>query len=109
MENKVKIATWRLCLGLVNKKDYVTEVLREQKIDICCLQEVDLATDFDHQLLSTKDYTLLIEKNEWKSRCGVYIKSGIKNCRRTELEGMNKGLVIVDIDLECKYKTTFLN
>ena len=26
-----------------------------------------------------------------------------KNCRRIELEGMNKGLVIVDIDLECKY------
>ena len=34
----VKIATWNLCLGLKNKKDYVSDVIRENEIDICLIQ-----------------------------------------------------------------------
>ena len=39
---EIKIATWKLCLGMTNKKEYVTEMIKEKKIDICCMQETDV-------------------------------------------------------------------
>ena len=41
-ESKIKIATWNLCLGLTNKKDYVSQMITVNKIDICCMQEIDV-------------------------------------------------------------------
>ena len=41
-ESKIKIATWNLCLGLTNKKDYVLQIITVNKIDICCMQEIDV-------------------------------------------------------------------
>ena len=43
--NKIKIATWNLCLGLTNKKDYVSLM---NKIDIYCMQEIDLYYGFPY-------------------------------------------------------------
>ena len=42
MEGQIKIASWNLCLGLANKKDYVASMIKENKIDICCVQEIDI-------------------------------------------------------------------
>ena len=41
------IATWNICLGLKNKKEYVYDVIKEKKIDICLLQEVEIPVDYD--------------------------------------------------------------
>ena len=38
MENNFSIATLNLCLGLPNKKDMVTECLKNKNIAVCCLQ-----------------------------------------------------------------------
>ena len=79
MEDTIKIASWNLCLGLANKKDYVSQMILANKIDICCLQEVEINNDYDHETLSFKGYSLLVESNDVKSRAGVYVKSGIKD------------------------------
>ena len=42
MEDQIKIASWILCLRLMNKKNYVSQIIIDEKIDICCLQEIDL-------------------------------------------------------------------
>ena len=75
-EINFKIATWNPCLGLKNKKDYVEKIMNENKINMCCLQEIELEPNFEHNLLSTRDFTLLVKKNDYKSRTGVYLKNG---------------------------------
>ena len=32
---QIKIASWNLCLGLTNKKDYVSQMILNVKIDVC--------------------------------------------------------------------------
>ena len=45
-----------VCLGLKNKKDYVLDVIRENEIDICCLQETEIESSFPTGILSFKGY-----------------------------------------------------
>ena len=100
----LKIATWNICLGLKNKKDYVSSVINEHKIDICCLQEVDLETDYPSEILSFKNYSIEVETNDYKARVAVYIKNGISRHRRHELEGTNSNVIVIDLDLTKKYR-----
>ena len=37
-----RIATLNVCLGLKNKKTLVKNLLEEHKIDILCMQEIDI-------------------------------------------------------------------
>ena len=92
----VKLSTWNICLGLKNKKDLVIETLRREKIDICCLQEVDIEANYPKEILSSKDYKLECGDNEKKSRAGIYVNNNIDYVRKTDLEGVNNGLVIID-------------
>ena len=52
MENELKIGNWNLCLGLPNKKDLVTDVLRNNGINICCLQETEIPLGFPEKALN---------------------------------------------------------
>ena len=45
-----------------------------------------------------------METNNTKARCGVFIKSTIKNTRREELEEINNGLIIMDVEMGAKYR-----
>ena len=65
----LKIATWNLCLGLFNKKDYVYQVIKEEKIDICLLQEIKLDTNIPSNLVSSKNYKIEVEQATKKARC----------------------------------------
>ena len=93
MENKFTIASWNLCLGLANKKDYVSEMIKQLGIDVCCLQEVEISNQYNHEILSFTGYSLLRENNDTKERMGIYIKNGTNYTRRSELEGQNNGLI----------------
>ncbi len=104
MEVNFKIASWNLCLGLANKKDYVEKIMIENRIDVCYQQEIELKPDFNHLLLATRNYSLHVEKNEYKSRTGIYIKNGTNYTRRNDLEGTNSGVMIIDIMLKHKYR-----
>ena len=78
--------------------------LVEEKIDIALLQEVDIAKDFPHELLTNKDYSLEIEKSKIKSRCAIAIKNNINYTRKHELEGEDLSLIIIDISSSTNYR-----
>ena len=68
----LKIATWNLCLGLRNKRDYVSKMINEHKLDIVCLQETDIEQNYPLNILSFKGYDFLTENNSNKARAGIY-------------------------------------
>ena len=41
------IATWNLCLGFTQKKNYIYQTLNQEEIDICAFQEVVTYLDPD--------------------------------------------------------------
>ena len=100
----VKIASWNLCLGLRNKKEYVSNVINENKIDVCCLQEVDIEPNYPTNLLSFKGYSIEIENNTKKARSGIYINNKIPYTRMSNLEGQDCGLVIIDLHLSKTFR-----
>ena len=92
-----KIGTLNLCLGLSNKKDIVKQLINENQFDILCLQETELEFNLNHNLLSLPGFNYESEVNAIKSRVGLYVRSNINYVRRTELEGNNSHIVIIDI------------
>ena len=92
-----KIGTLNLCLGLSNKKDIVKQLIHANKFDIRCLQETELEFNLNHNLLSLPGLNYESETNAIKSRVGLYVRSNINYVRRTELEGNNSHIVIIDI------------
>ena len=81
----VKIATWNLCLGLANKKEYVVSTIKKEEIDICMMQETEIKRDYDRKLLTDKEYKIEVEVSTDKSRCATFIKNGIDYERRSDL------------------------
>ena len=71
------VATWNVCLGLQNKKDYVVETLRKENIDICMLQDAEIKKDYPVNILSSVDYKIEVEKFTLKARCAALIKNNI--------------------------------
>ena len=100
----MKIASWNLCLGFKKKKDYVLNTLRQERIDICLLQEVEIPWDFPTNILSSKDYKLEVEKSTIKSRCAILIKNDIEYTRRDDLEETDLCVCAIDINGSLKYR-----
>ena len=63
-DSGLRIATWNLCLGLPNKKDIVTDYLKMNKVNVCCLQETEVQPNFPENLLYTGGFNLELESNE---------------------------------------------
>ena len=97
LNNKIKISTLNLCLGLKNKKLEVSQLLNEHKIDVLCLQETEIECQFDQVLLSISGFELELETNNVKARTSIFVRNNIKYKRRRDLEGVDSNLVIVDI------------
>ena len=93
----IKIATWNVCLGLKNKKEVIYNEIREKNIDICLLQEVEIANDYNSNLLTSKNYKIEVEDNETKARSAIIIKDNLEYQRRTDLEVTNMGIVVIDL------------
>ena len=86
MENNIKLATWNLCLGLPNKKDLVIETLKHNEINVCCLQETEINSNFSESILNFGGYNLELETNTEKKRAGIYLRTDLKYKRRKDLE-----------------------
>ena len=78
--------------------------IKERNIDICLLQEVDIKKDYPENLLTSSGYSIEVEQNKIKSRTAIVIKNAVKYERRKDLEVMNCGLVIIDINCDLKYR-----
>ena len=63
MSYELKIGTLNLYLGLKYKKDLVKNILYENRIDVLCLQEVEIESAFDPVNLGIPGYSLELEKN----------------------------------------------
>ena len=98
------ISSLNLCLGLVSKKDIVTDMLRKYDIKICCLQETEVPQNFPERLLNCGGYTLELELNSDKKRAGIYLKNDIKYIRRLDLEKENFHIVVVDVITDVKIR-----
>jgi exonuclease III len=92
----IKIGTLNLCLGLPNKKEIVKNINKDEKIDILCLQETEIETNTDHNLMSLPGYLYESKENTIKSRVGCYVNTNLLYVRRLDLEGSNSHLVILD-------------
>ena len=42
------IGSWNACNGIVNKKDYTKCVLKNEKIDVLCIQEAQISNLNEH-------------------------------------------------------------
>ena len=84
-------------MGLKNKKEVIYQEIRDKNIDICLLQEVEITKDYNSNLLTSKNYKIEVEDNEIKARCAIIIKDNLEYTRRSDLEDINMGIVIVDL------------
>ena len=99
----MKLATWNVCLGVKGKKDYIKTVVCQEDLDICCIQECDIKPDYPMSALTFKNYNIEVEKNDVKSRCCIYIRNTVNYERRSDLEGENNNLVIIEVGDIKKY------
>ena len=89
IQTMLKIATLNLCLGLKLKKDLVKNILSTNDIDVLSMQETELESDFDCELLNIPGYKFKHETNDFKKIGGMYIKNTIKYERCPAFEGQN--------------------
>ena len=61
------------------------------------MQETQIKFNIDHNLLSFPGYTIETEKNTSTSRAAIYIRNSIQYLLRSELEGQDSHLVIIDL------------
>ena len=80
MTNCYKFGTWNLCLGLSNKKDLVTNYLELNNVDLCCLEETEVPSNFPEDVLNTGGYNLELELNDSKKRAGIFLFSPVLQC-----------------------------
>ena len=100
----LNVATWNVCLGLKNKKDYIYETLSSKNIDICALQEINLQKDYPEQLLTNKDFKIEIELNTRKARSAILINNRVNYQRRHDLEVNDSHIVIIDVNSSPNYR-----
>ena len=103
----MRIKTWNICLGLVNKRGPVIEYLKSSNISVCSMQETEIPSNFPIGILNRNGFNLELESCELKCRTSIYLKSNISHVRRNDLENNNCHVVIVDIN--CSIKLRIVN
>ena len=54
--SKIKLTTLSLCLGLRNKKEEFERLICENKINVLCLQKIEILNDYPVSLLTFSGY-----------------------------------------------------
>ena len=71
--------------------------MRKNKIDIICLQEVELSCEDDLSLLEINGYVMEVEKSSGKKRSMLYISNAIQYERHHEKEQENSHVILISI------------
>jgi len=71
--------------------------MRNNKIDIICLQEVELAQEDDLSLLEINGYTMEIETSSGKRRLMIYIRNTIQYEQHHAKEQENSHVILISI------------
>ena len=61
------------------------------------IQEADIKKDYPVNILSSIDYKIEVEKFTIKARCAALIKNNINYTQRSDLEGEDNCLMIIDV------------
>ena len=93
----LRVCTWNVCLGIKYKLRQVEEVVKKNKIDIICLQEVELTNEDDITLIELDGYAMEIEKGQGKKRSMLYIKNTIHYERHEDKEEPNMHIIMISI------------
>ena len=67
------------------------------KIKICCLQETEIQQGFPENILNCGNFNLELEINREKRRVGIYLHKDINYIRRSDLEEVDRYIVIIDV------------
>ena len=87
----------------------VEKILNEECIDILCLQEVELESNFDENLMRIPGYSLEVENNRNKRRVCIYVTRKLNYKRMANLEGINNHLVIIDVEVNTNESRRVIN
>ena len=71
--------------------------MRKNKIDIICLQEVELSQDDDLSLMEISGFTMEIERSNGKRRSMIYIRNTIQYERHHPKEQENSHIILISI------------
>ena len=91
-------------IRIANNNVKKIKLLEENKIDILCMQETEVTNDINFNELNTSKYCLELENNSVKSRVGFYISKDINYVRRSDLEGKDSNIIIIDLVDEFKLR-----
>ena len=97
-------ASWNLCNGLVNKVQFVRDLLMEEDLDVLFLQETELKADVNLTLLQVCGYNIEMAYSHETVWIVAYIKTSVVYKREREANGMN----VILLDLDKKYAVTQL-
>ena len=61
------------------------------------MQETEINTNLDHNLLSFPGYSIEVEQNTQNARVAFYISNSITYIRRRDLEGQDSNIIIIDL------------
>ena len=68
------------------------------------MQECEVPTNLNEQSVSSKNYKIELESNDYKKRAGIYIRNNVQYRRMSSLEEKNNNIVIIDILSSVKYR-----
>ena len=88
-----------VCIGLLNKKDTVKNLMILNKNDVICQQEVETNANVPDNELTIGSYN-----SEIRQEKQFMFMSKLHYRRRQDLEGTNNGLVIINLDTEKLYR-----
>ena len=86
-----------------NKKDYIYDVIRENNLDICLLQEVEITEKYGTNLPTHREFRIKVKTNCVKARTIIIIKGSVLYERQKTLEQEDSGTVIIDLNGPQKY------
>ena len=73
------------------------DILCSKEIDVLLMQEKEIESEFDCELLRIPGYVLEMENNTNERRVGIYVKNNLNYVRLSRLEGQNNHLVIIEL------------
>ena len=93
---QLKISTLNLCLGLKYKKVYVEQLLLNNNVNILCLQEVEIDSNYDVDLLKLPGFKFGIRHELNQTKIGnLYVW---RYQLQQTLEGIDSHLFVIDTE-----------
>jgi exonuclease III len=96
---QIKICTWNVCLGIFHKMHFVKTAIKENEIDILCIQEAEVKVEDNVNLLQIQGFSLEIEKTSstFSRRTIMYIKDSVSYERLSHLEKEDAHIICVKL------------